>query len=182
MGARRKIQTTADMGALMASNVAPISAIFAVRAADVNWVIFWVFTGIVLLGILGFMYFRYRHFNPHDASRPVIESVQGLGGEAGAYLTSLVLPLIAVSSPSWQETVAYMLCFAIYVAVTVNTNLLLVNPIFYVFGYKIWRIASGDIEGREAILISRNAPVVGQEFKVFGSYNILMEARESEGP
>lgn len=174
MKLRTRVQGSVDASGLLLSNVAPVSAVFAIRSFGGNWWVFWVAVGFVLLGFAGFFYFRYRHFDSNNVSEPVISQVQSLGAETSAYLASFILPLVSVNNPSLQDILAYSFCLIVYSSIALRSNLLLANPIFYLFGYKLWRIRSPDFSG-DAILMGKDEPALGHSYLVVGRDNILMQ-------
>ncbi|MGP5687679.1 hypothetical protein [Glutamicibacter ardleyensis] len=165
------------MSALACSNIAPIALAFAIRTFSTNWPGFWISMTLAVLGVVSTFYFFFRRFPPGDTSSPMITHVQALGGEASAYIASFVLPLAMLQDPTPQDMFVAAFCVSVYLLIAIRTNLILVNPIFYMLGYKLWRVHSKDIPGGSAILIGKNDPRAGEEISVLGQNSVLLEEK-----
>lgn len=70
--------------------------------------------------------------------------VRGEGSQVAGYLASYILPLLVVADPSWRDLAAYGGFLAVFCVVSVRAHLLEVNPLLYLYGYRLF---SGQDEG-----------------------------------
>ncbi|RUQ96902.1 hypothetical protein [Labedella endophytica] len=139
----------------------------------------WCFAGAFVLGLLGVLRLVTRSGESDDFS-PRITRVDEAGGEAAAYLASFVFPFLTVSNPDWQDVVSYLLFGGIYLGVLVSTNLIAVNPLLFLFGYRIWRVESSDLQFGSAIVIGKHRPFIGEAYRMSGHRRIYFEHRQDE--
>ncbi|MGP4992719.1 hypothetical protein ACTXJE_01710 [Glutamicibacter ardleyensis] len=174
---RQRRQMVIDMSALALSNVAPMGLVFAVRTFGNSWLGFYVASSVFAIGVLAIFYFFSRYFPEGDTSNPIISKVESLGGEVSGYLASFILPLALIQQPTVQDLLVSGVCLAIYILILIRTNMILINPLLYIAGFRLWRVYSENIPGGNGILISRNEPIVGAECVVRGQNRILLEDR-----
>ena len=172
-----KVQSIIDVIALVCSNIAPMGLAFALRTFGIDWLWFTISISTFILGGLSTLYFFMRFFIKSDTSRPIISKVESLGGEVSGYLASFMLPLALLQQPSAQELLVAGFCLAVYVVILVRTNMILINPLIYLSGYKLWKVYSENIPGGSGILIGRKEPIEGVELVVCGQNRVLLEKR-----
>jgi hypothetical protein len=168
-----------DASALIASSLAPISALMAIRTfgSHDRWTL--LFSVLFLCGLLGALRFLLRSRESDDFT-PRVTRVDEAGGEVAAYLASFVFPFLTVSSPTTQDVISYVVFACVYIGVLWSTNLIAVNPLLFVFGLKIWRVESSDFESGSAIVIGRHRPMVGAKYAMSGDRRIYVEAKKGE--
>lgn len=93
-------------------------------------------------------------------------AVRDLGSEVAAYVATYLLPFVTVSEPSARDLAAYALVLVTLAIVFVNSDLVGVNPLLYVVGFRTYSVSGirKDVHGRhvDAIVISPKTLRVGQ--------------------
>jgi hypothetical protein len=92
-----------------------------------------------------------------------VAAIKDQGANAAAYLATYLFPFVLLDDPSWQEWGAYGVYMVILAIVTMRSNLILVNPTLYVFGYRVLTIEhtlfmAGASTPAETLLVSRTVP------------------------
>ena len=59
------------------------------------------------------------------------------GGNAAGYLATYLLPFIGLTPVEWGDWTAYSIYFVVAAIVFVRTDLTLINPTLYIFGYRV---------------------------------------------
>ena len=94
-----------------------------------------------------------------DQSAVDVIRIAAVDGEVGAYIVSILLPLVAAGDPTAGDLVAYGLCGVLILCVAYVSNLALVNPLIYFLGY---RVARATVDGeRTVVLIKKSAELAG---------------------
>jgi len=108
-----------------------------------------------------------RRVHPREA-RPT--SVRDLSSEVGAYVATYLLPLMTVPDPEPRDLIAYALVLTVIGIVFVNSDLVGVNPLLSLWGYRVFQVSGVRklATGGEAdtIVISRQRIVAGSTVKV----------------
>jgi hypothetical protein len=165
-----------DKTAVVVSALAPLALFVAIRAFDRRDGFFWACVVVFCLGVVSVVYFIVRARGANGFA-PSITRVEDVGGEATAYLASFVFPFLATSKPSFLDSISYAVFAIIYLIVLVNTNLLAVNPLLYVFGFRVWRVESPNIALGSALVIGRSRPIVSEAYSMSGHNNIYVQTR-----
>lgn len=142
--------------ALLIGAYAPVAIIIAARALPAC--AGWVALGVGIIGLSAWIAFLVwlPARQPREAS---VSEVEPIDGEVGAYIVSILLPLVAAGDPSFGDLIAYGLCGVLILFVAYISNLALVNPLIYFFGY---RPARATVDGeRTIVLIKQSATVDG---------------------
>lgn len=106
------------------------------------------------------------------------------GQNAAGYLSGYILPVMAPTLPDrWENAVGVGLYLVVLLSVTINSNLLLVNPTFYLLGRRVARVKIEESLGqvktnRALILICRDLPTEGNTIHVVKFGRGLMEKRK----
>lgn len=92
-----------------------------------------------------------------------VAAIKDQGSNAAAYLATYLFPFVLLDDPSWQEWGAYGVYMVILAVVTMRSNLILVNPTLYVFGYRVLTIEHTLFMAEastpaETLLVSRTVP------------------------
>jgi hypothetical protein len=102
-----------------------------------------------------------------------VEDASDVGPEVAAYLATYLLPLLAAPSPTSGDLVGYAIYGVVVVVVSLRSNMAHVNPTLYLLG---WRVTGVTLEGGDhQYLISRHAPVSGDQIRVSRLYGVLHE-------
>lgn len=101
-----------------------------------------------------------------------VRSVEDLGGEVGGYLASYLLPFVTVANPNGRDLVGYGLFLLVALVIYVRSNLVRVNPTFYLFGYRVLRITFG--KSGHQFLLARTEPAEGETIAVVDIAGVLL--------
>ena len=96
--------------------------------------------------------------------------VHDLGAEAAAYVAAYIIPFVAVPQPDAGDVVTFAMVLAVIAAVYVQSDLIGVNPVLYLFGLRVFRVEGvrRSLEGSRlpTIMIGRSRPEVGRAVRV----------------
>lgn len=141
------------------------------KAASVFAII--VFLFMFLLGIIAFILVIFRG-KDKQVQKITVLSTHLSGGDTVGYLSSYILPFITGTEFDLSHILAYVIFFAVACAVTVHTDVIQINPLFFVFGYRIYSTEAtfkGITEGYEGrlnvVLITKKKLVVGQSIDTY---------------
>ncbi len=120
---------------LFLSSFAPLFALLALRFKDPH---LWLpLAGLAVLGavlLAGLMRGR-QDVRPNPRR---FHNVRDEGQQVAGYLASYILPLLAISQPSWRDLLAYAGFLLVFGVVFVRSQLLQVNPLLYLYGYRLF--------------------------------------------
>jgi hypothetical protein len=154
--ARRADGPVAGRIVLLIGAYAPVAIIIAARALPAC--AGWMALGVGITGLSTWIAFLFwlPARQPREA---LVSKIEPIDGEVSAYIVSILLPLVAAGNPSSGDLVAYGLCGVLVLLVAYVSNLALVNPLIYFFGY---RVARATVDGeRTFVLIKQSAEVDG---------------------
>jgi hypothetical protein len=142
---------------LFASSFVPLWVISALRQDD------WTFAGAFLLlagagtisAILILVDVRRLEPNPYR-----IEEVTDRGSEVAGYLATYLLPFLMVSDPTAREVLSYVMFILVVAIVYLQSNMLAVNPLLYVLGFRVTSVTTAA--GSGMYLVSRSLPRTGE--------------------
>jgi hypothetical protein len=87
-----------------------------------------------------------------------LTTVEPADTEVTAYIASYLLPIVAATSATTGDVVAYALCGALILVVAFAADLGSVNPIVYLFRLRVMR---ARLNGEYAIILARQVPETG---------------------
>lgn len=141
---------------LLVGAYAPVAIIIAARALPAC--AGWVSLGVGIFGLVAWLSFLLWLPARQPREAPVSD-IEPVDGEVGAYIVSILLPLVAAGDPTAGDLVAYGLCGVLILCVAYVSNLALVNPLIYFLGY---RVARATVDGeRTVVLIKKSAELAG---------------------
>lgn len=107
-----------------------------------------------------------------------LTSVQDAGVEAAAYLASYLLPFLTVPTPSARDVAAYVGFILVAATISVRSSVAQVNPLLYLFGYRVLAVTSD--RGLRAYLITRRKVASGTVVQAtrFGEDVLVDKSRE----
>lgn len=88
-----------------------------------------------------------------------IVAVADQGPGVAGYLVAYLLPLLTVPEPRSEDLVAYGLFLLVVGVIYVRSEMVQINPLLYVFGYRVSSVRTQD--GWVGFLVSRHPPAVG---------------------
>ncbi len=93
-----------------------------------------------------------------------------LGNEVSAYVATYVVPFVTVTSPDRYDLIAYAIVFCTLGIVYVNSDLVGVNPLLYLLGYRVFAVDGIRLDhqrtSRRMLVISRRPPVPGASIEI----------------
>lgn len=150
---------------LFLSSYAPLFALLAIRFEQE-----WLWISCVVLAALGVVsLWLLLHLDARSSPGPhVLATASDAGGEAASYLATYLLPFLTVSTPTPRDVAAYVGFLAIAAVIFLRSSIAQVNPLLYLFGYRV--LAITDSRGLQAFLITRQAvqpgvPVLATRFR-----------------
>jgi hypothetical protein len=91
-----------------------------------------------------------------EARRRDFVAVEDRGVDVAGYLATYLVPFLTVSKPTAHDVVAYTVFLGLVGVVYVRSTLISVNPLIYLFGFRLFAVR--DAHGQPQLLISRKAP------------------------
>ena len=163
---------------LFLSSYAPLFAIAAIRFDGV--VLRLVLAGIAVVGVttLAMLIWTSRHrISPRRVSPAAVED---MGSEVSAYVATYLLPFVAVDRPDALDLVAYGFAFLVLAVVFVNSNLIGVNPLLYLAGYRVFSVDGIRLDrtgtSRSSVMIAKDQPTPGQKVEIVDIANGVVMA------
>jgi hypothetical protein len=143
---------------LFLSSYAPLFALLAIRFQP-QWL--WICCSILAaLGVFSLLLLLWLDTRSEPGPH-VLVTVQDAGGEAASYLAGYLLPFLVAPSPSVRDAIAYLGFLLVAAAINLRSAMVQVNPLLYVFGYRILAVA--DKGGLRAYLITRRMVQAGDK-------------------
>lgn len=142
--------------ALFLSSYTPLFAILAMRIQSQD-----VFVACVVLACLGLActFWVLQAERSKGAASFRVEAVEDGGAEVSGYLATYLLPFVAVPEPTGRDVLAYAAFLTVACVIYVRSEMLQINPTFYLIGRRVVRMSVG--EGTTMHLICRARPLVG---------------------
>jgi hypothetical protein len=142
---------------LFLSSYAPLLVIYGIKAECPPWlpVACWL-AAAVFSGLLLDLVAEGKRLAPREF--PVL-SASGAEGEVASYVASYLLPFLTTSAPTVREIWAYGLFIVLVGIVMTRSEMLHVNPLIYLTGYRVFTLRTTG--GGSYYLISRLRPREG---------------------
>lgn len=169
-----KLNGLVAMVGLALSAMAPLAVFVSIRLFARDWTAFWIFLAIAFIGALCLRLVLWAS-NHGNTIQPRNLRVENAGGEVSVYMLSFVLPFLVGNAPKAQDIVALTLFVVLYIIVAISTDLIIVNPLLFIFGYRIWRVHSADFEVGYAYFVSRARPSNEGAVRMVGRGRIYVE-------
>jgi hypothetical protein len=94
---------------------------------------------LFVMGVLLFVWVLRQRIKISPAPYEV-DSVSDEGGAVAGYLATYLLPFVTVQEPDRYDLAAYLVFLAMLAVVHMRTNLIQVNPLLYLMGYRVLRV------------------------------------------
>jgi hypothetical protein len=111
--------------------------------------------GVVGIGVWSLFLAWLPHAQPREIELTAVEPADT---EVTAYIASYLLPILAATSATTGDIVAYALCGLLILVVAFAADLGSVNPIVYLCRLRVMR---AQIDGAHVIIIARQVPDTG---------------------
>jgi hypothetical protein len=162
---------------LFLSSYAPLFVILAIRFRRPELVV--ACAVLAVAGLLAVLWILWAERSKARAAY-TIEKVDDKGPEVAGYLASYLLPFLTVAEPANPEVVAYAIFLGVAAIVYVQSDMLQINPIFYLLGRRVVRVTtSTDWRG---YLITRDRPLKNETIEATTlSTGVLVRAATGVG-
>jgi hypothetical protein len=110
------------------------------------------------------------------AKTPVtFDRINDIGSDVSGYMATYLLPFLTVGQPTARDLTGYLIFIIVAGLIYTRSNMIQVNPTFYLLGHKVSRVESGNWSG---YVISPNGVKAHQTYQgVKISSNILIISR-----
>jgi hypothetical protein len=141
---------------LFLSSYAPLFGLLAIRFQQ-QWL--WISCLVIACLGAGALWLLLRLDARASPGPHMLVAVKDAGPEAASYLAGYLLPFLTVAAPSIRDVLAYLGFLVVAAAVHLRSSVVQVNPLLYLFGYRV--LAVEDDHGLAAYMITRRRPIVG---------------------
>jgi hypothetical protein len=118
------------------------------------------------LGVLAGLWVLRRRQRGVSPQPHELVSVRDEGPQVAGYLATYLLPFVTVSQPSAWDLAAYLVFVTVLLTVYMRTDLVQMNPMLYVLGYRVFAVTTAS--GLTAYVISRRRLRPGDELCTVG--------------
>jgi len=125
--------------------------------------------GVIGVGLQVLVLVHARYLEPQEYT---ITSVVDRGADVGGYLVAYLLPFLVVPEPTGGELVAYIAFLAIAGVIYVRSELIYINPLLYVLGYRVTTVETA--EGYTGTLITRRALTTNANIRAARIRNLVL--------
>ena len=128
---------------LFLSSYFPLSLILFVLLIKTHWqaAVILLAIGLVSLTVLLLYLWSLRNTAP---MRVMVAAVQRRDRDVMAYLTGYVIPFLAVPFNGWDRGIGLALFFGVIGVLYIKSNLIHVNPMLAILGYRLYEITLQD--------------------------------------
>jgi len=109
-----------------------------------------------------------------------VTQVEDRGNDVAGYLVAYLLPFLPLGEPTARDIAAYILFIALVGIIYVRSELIHINPLLYVAGYRLLSVTVSLSPGstKQYMLIARKLPRLGDEIWVRRfRESVLLEAK-----
>lgn len=139
---------------LLAASMAPLLVILSVRTWSAHCLISVCLAVAAVLSVLSLVAFL-RARQDLGRSTFTLFRVKDETDQIPAYLVTYLVPFVTISSGGWLDVAAYALFAAVLMLVVVRTDLIYVQPLLLVIGWRLFRVEIENGHGREYVLVSK---------------------------
>lgn len=90
-----------------------------------------------------------------------VKKVEDSGPEVAGYLASYILPFVAIDQPAPELAAAYLIFLLVAAIVYVQSDMVQINPVFYLLGRRVQKITS-TADDWQAYLITKHRVLVNE--------------------
>jgi len=158
---------------LFLSSYAPLMLIFAIRDPLKFRFSRSVFL-VLALSSLALLWLFVRTGQRLAAYSIAVQSAQVRDAEAMSYIVTYFLPFLGISGDNWPDAASLLLVYAVVAIIYVNSNLIYINPMLNLAGYRLFEVVGPN--GKVSALITRRDYILpGAELNVvsLGNYVLL---------
>jgi len=134
------------------SSFAPLFLILALRFDDVGLRV--ACSALCALGVLS-LQLQLWHLRRSNTTPMRMDVVRDLGAEVAGYAATYLLPFVAAPEPTAVDILTYGLFLFVIGIIYIRSNMVQINPLLYLLGYRVWSVRS---DGWDGFLISKTKP------------------------
>lgn len=169
----------------------PLALIVAIRSVDswhksgIQTTAFWIASAWTLIGILDAWRLPCGARRRGSVSATLCE-IQDQSNAVAGYIAAFVLPFVGFEFRTWQDLLVGIVLLLVFLVVFIHTDLVIVNPMLYIAGWRIVRARRENHDGTSTVavvLIPRASSVsAGQSISVvsLGDFLIWKQSEEEE--
>ncbi|MDP9025281.1 MAG: hypothetical protein M3N13_07900 [Candidatus Eremiobacteraeota bacterium] len=163
---------------LCASSYAPMFAALALRFACVQWLC-WTCVTFAIVGVSATLFLL--QILPRYGGREffVVGTVDDRGSDVAGYVATYLLPLVVVGTPTMGDVIAYAIVLAVMSLIYLRSGMVQINPMFYVFGYRLFAVSHSN--GVRRYVLMRSAPRIGEKLRVVQHGKIMITVAKIDG-
>lgn len=109
--------------------------------------------GLCIAGVVGALFILAAEGRKGTAAYTVTK-VEDSGPEVAGYLASYILPFVAIDQPAAELAAAYVIFLLVAAVVYVQSDMVQINPIFYLLGRRVQKITAAANDW-QAYLVTR---------------------------
>jgi phosphatidylglycerophosphate synthase len=127
---------------------------------------YWLSLSVLLAGLLGLLgsLIYLRLAKSFAAVRISVKGHQRKDAETMSYILTYLVPFVVVPSDDWEKLVSLAIFFVVLGLLYINTNMIHINPMLNIFGYRIYELSQDD--GAVHALITKRRVMRGSEIDV----------------
>lgn len=154
------------------SSYSPLFVILAVQFFTPNISVWCIFAALAIAGVTGFAY-TITYYKKSTVQIVTVKETHISGGQAVGYLSGYLLPFIAVDKTDVKTILGYLVFFVVTYQVTVRTDVIQINPLFFMAHYRIYATeveypeVTGGVRSISTVLISKKPLVSGEKIKTY---------------
>ncbi len=169
-----RIDLTLTTLALLICSYCPLFGLLAIRVTNI-WCV--VLALLALAGVIvgvGIVFVMPKIRSPKPARE--VAATRDRTGDVAAYLLAYLLPFLVIPTPTGRDITAYAVFLLVLAVLLMRSDLMFVNPLFFLFNYKIVSIRlKGD--GRDGIYITNEEVNLGDDIEVVRLTSLLWVKR-----
>ena len=162
---------------LFLSSYSPLMVIFAIRdplGLHYSRLVFIVLTLFSLM-LLWLFLRSSRKLSPHAVR---VQTAQVREAETMSYIVTYLLPFLNISQKNWGDAISLLLVYLVVAVIYINSNLIYINPVLIVAGYRLFEVVS--TAGKPNALITRRDYIApGEELSVVSLGNYVLFERQT---
>jgi len=142
---------------LFFSSYIPLIIIFSIRCFDINRVlsISGFIVSLVLFLILVYIMFVLRKLSVVNLT---VKKVSVKSSDLLAYMFSYILPFLGLHLDNPLEVISVIIFFSMLAIVYVNSNMIYINPMLSILGYRIYEVT--DANDNVYVLITKQKSII----------------------
>lgn len=169
----------------------PLALIVAIRSVDswhksgIQTTAFWIASAWTIIGVVDAWRLPRGALRKGSVSATLYE-IQDQSNAVAGYIAAFVLPFVGFEFRTYQDLLVGVVLLLVFLVVFMHTDLVIVNPMLYIAGWRIIRARRENHEGISTVavvLIPRASSVsAGQSISVvsLGDFMIWKQSEEEE--